>query len=311
MVAQTSSLIEPTTVVRRQRRRTTNIPPSVGFGLVAPSLVVFLGFVAVPVMAVFLTSFSRWTGFSVAAIEWIGIGNYVGLFNDPIFLRAFVHTLVFTVATTVLLNLAGFGLAVLVHTRVPGSAFLKAVLFLPVLLSPVIVGLMWSGLLRGVGGGVNQLLDFLGLIDRPVFWLGEWRFALAAIILATVWQFAGYDMILYYAGLQNVPQSLIEAAELDGTGFFGKLRHVVVPSLYHVMSVVVLLNIIGGLRIFDIVYVMTRGGPNRSTEVLATYMYEQGFQLNAMGVASAIAVIIVLLAVGFSVVRLRVLRHVA
>lgn len=309
MVAHTNSLVEPAVVVRRQRR-TTNVPQIVGFGLVAPSVLVFVGFVAVPVMAVVVTSFSRWTGFSVADIEWIGIGNYVGLLNDPIFLRALVHTLIFTVVTTLLLNLAGFGLAVLVHTRVPGSTLLRAVLFLPVLLSPVIVGLMWSGLLRGVGGGLNQLLDFVGLIDRPIFWLGEWRFALAAIILATVWQFAGYDMILYYAGLQNVPQSLIEAAELDGTGFFGKLRHVVVPSLYHVISVVVLLNIIGGLRIFDIVYVMTRGGPNRSTEVLATYMYEQGFQLNAMGVASAIAVIIVLLAVVFSVVRLRVLRHV-
>ena len=236
-----------------------------------------------PILAVVVTSFTRWTGFDINGITWTGAENYIGLLNDPIFLRAFLHTLVFTVATTMLLNAVGFGLALLIDTRVPGTRLLKAVLFLPVLLSPVIVGLMWSGLLRGVGGGLNQVLDLLGLIDRPIFWLGDKRFALAAIIIATVWQFAGYDMILYYAGLQNVPASLLEAAELDGTGFRGKLVHVVIPSLYHVMSVVILLNVIGGLRIFDIVYVMTRGGPSRSTEVLATYMYEQGFPAQCDG----------------------------
>jgi ABC-type sugar transport system permease subunit len=284
---------------RRERRPIASTV--VGLAMVAPSLLVFLGLIAVPIVAVVLISFTRWTGFNVADATWLGIGNYTTLLDDPVFQKAFIHTLLFTLATTLLLNAAGFGLAVLVNTRVPGTTLLKAVLFLPVLLSPVVVGLMWSDLLRGVGGGLNQLLAALGLIDQPVFWLGDRRFALAAVILATVWQFAGYDMILYYAGLQT----LLEAAELDGALFLAKLRHVVLPSLYSVMSVVVLLNIIGGLRIFDIVYVMTRGGPNRSTEVLATYMYEQGFKLNAMGVASAIAVVIVVLALAASVLRLR------
>jgi ABC-type sugar transport system permease subunit len=288
---------------RRERRPIASTV--VGLAMVAPSLLVFLGLIAVPIVAVVLISFTRWTGFNVADATWLGIGNYTALLADPVFQKAFIHTLLFTLATTLLLNAAGFGLAVLVNTRVPGTTLLKAVLFLPVLLSPVVVGLMWSDLLRGVGGGLNQLLAALKLIDQPVFWLGDRRFALAAVILATVWQFAGYDMILYYAGLQNVSETLLEAAELDGAHFLAKLRHVVLPSLYSVMSVVVLLNIIGGLRIFDIVYVMTRGGPNRSTEVLATYMYEQGFKLNAMGVASAIAVVIVVLALAASVLRLR------
>jgi len=288
---------------RRERRPIASTV--VGLAMVAPSLLVFVGLIAVPIVAVVLISFTRWTGFNVADVTWLGVGNYTALVGDPVFQKAFIHTLLFTLATTLLLNAAGFGLAVLVNTRVPGTTLLKAILFLPVLLSPVVVGLMWSDLLRGVGGGLNQLLSALGLIDQPVFWLGDHRFALAAVILATVWQFAGYDMILYYAGLQNVSETLLEAAELDGAHFLAKLRHVVLPSLYSVMSVVVLLNIIGGLRIFDIVYVMTRGGPNRSTEVLATYMYEQGFKLNAMGVASAIAVVIVVLALAASLLRLR------
>jgi len=296
------------TFARRSRRRASN--RTISMMLMAPTILIFFGFVAVPVVAVFLTSLSQWTGFDIKDVVWIGVENYVDLFHDPIFRGAFLHTLIFTVATTILLNAVGLGLAILINTHVAGTSFLKAVLFLPVLLSPIIVGLMWSGLLRGVGGGLNQLLDALGMINQPIFWLGDQRFALAAIIIATVWQFAGYNMILYYAGLQNVPESLLEAAELDRASSWKKFVHVVLPALYHVMSVVVLLNIIGGLRIFDIVYVMTRGGPNRSTEVLATYMYEQGFQLNSMGVASAIAVIIILLAVGASMLRLRLLRNV-
>lgn len=282
---------------------------AVSLMLAGPTLFVFIGLVAVPVLAVVAISLTSWTGFNVADIEWLGLGNYSGLLDDPIFRRAFLHTLVFTVATTLLLNAVGLGLALLVNTQARGTGFLKAVLFLPVLLSPVIVGLMWSGLLRGVGGGLNQLLSLLGLINQPVFWLGDERFALAAVILATVWQFAGYDMVLYHAGLQNVPRTLLEAADIDGARRWAKFRHVILPALYHVMAVVVLLNVIGGLRIFDIVYVMTRGGPNRGSEVLATYMYEQGFQLNAMGMAAAIAVVLILLAIGASALRLRVLRH--
>lgn len=273
-------------------------------------MLIFVGVIAVPVASVILTSFTHWTGFSLDNISWLGFNNYAGLIYDPIFRKALFNTLLFTLVTTLLLNLAGFGLAVLINTRVPGTRLLKAVLFLPVLLSPVVVGLMWSNLLRGVGGGLNNLLSAIGVINQPIFWLGDPHFALPAIILATIWQFAGYDTILYYAGLQNVPVTLLEAAKLDGASYLNQIRHIVIPALYPIISVVMLLNIIGGLRIFDIVYVMTRGGPNRATEVLATYMYEQGFQLNAMGVASAIAVIIILLAIIVAVVRLRALRHV-
>jgi ABC-type sugar transport system permease subunit len=281
-----------------------------GLALVAPTLLVFLGFVAVPVVVVALTSLTSWTGFQLSDISWLGIDNYRGLAKDPIFWKAFRQTLLFTVVTTLALNVVGFWLAYLINTKVRGSGFLKAVLFLPVLMSPVIVGLMWSNLLRGPGGGLNELLMSLGLVDDPIFFLGEAKWALVAVIMATVWQFAGYDMILYHAGLQSVPDTLLEAAALDGASRWATIRHVVLPALYPVISVVVLLNVIGGLRVFDIVYVMTRGGPDRNTEVLATYMYEQAFSLNAMGIASAIAVVIVVLAITLSVLRVRISRHV-
>ena len=301
------TVVQPRTASRSRRSRSNQT--IVGVVLVAPTVGLFLGFAALPVLIVLLTSLTSWTGYELSEATWLGIGNYGELTGDEIFWRAFRNTVVFAFATTLLLNVAGFLLALLVNTKVRGSGFLKAVVFLPVLMSPVIVGLMWSNLLGGAGGGVNAVLMSLGITQAPIFFLGDPTWALWAIIAATVWQFAGYDMLLYYAGLQAVPKSLLEAATLDGARFRHVQRYVVLPALLPVISVVVLLNVIGGLRIFDVVYVMTRGGPNRATEVLATYMYEQGFGLNRMGTASALAVIIVALAVVAAVVRSRVRLH--
>ena len=276
--------------------------------MVGPSLAVFLGLIAVPIVVVALVSLSEWTGFDIADISWLGVGNYRTIAGDDIFWRALRNTLLFTGLTTVLLNIIGFGIALLISTRVRGTGLLRGVVFLPALLPPVLVGLMWQRVLDAFGF-VNQILLWLGVADQPVFFLGEERFALWAIIGVTVWQFAGYDMILYYAGLQSVDRSMLEAAALDGARTPATVFRVIVPSMYHIVGVVALLNIIGGLKIFDVVFVMTRGGPNRSSEVLATYMFEQGFRLSIMGVASAIAVVIVVLAVIVSAARFRLARR--
>ncbi len=276
--------------------------------MVGPSLAVFLGLIAVPIVVVALVSLSEWTGFDIADISWLGVGNYRTIAGDDIFWRALRNTLLFTGLTTLLLNVIGFGIALLISTRVRGTGLLRGVVFLPALLPPVLVGLMWQRVLDAFGF-VNQILQWLGVADQPVFFLGEERFALWAIIGVTVWQFAGYDMILYYAGLQGVDRSMLEAAALDGARTPATVFRVIVPSMYHIVGVVALLNIIGGLKIFDVVFVMTRGGPNRSSEVLATYMFEQGFRLSIMGVASAIAVVIVVLAVIVSAARFRLARR--
>ena len=291
-----------------ERRRGGNYAPSLGVAMVGPSLAVFLGLIAVPIVVVALVSLSEWTGFDIADITWLGIENYRTLIGDDIFWRALRNTLLFTGLSTLLLNVIGFGIALLISTRVRGTGLLRGVVFLPALLPPVLVGLMWQRVLDAFGF-VNQILRQLGVTDQPLFFLGEERFALWAVIGVTVWQFAGYDMILYYAGLQGVDRSMLEAAALDGARTPATVFRVIVPSMYHIVGVVALLNIIGGLKIFDVVFVMTRGGPNRSSEVLATYMFEQGFRLSIMGVASAIAVVIVAMAVIFSVARFRMARR--
>ena len=276
--------------------------------MVAPSLAVFVGLIAVPIVVVALVSLSEWTGFDIADVTWLGVENYRTIAGDDIFWRALRNTLLFTGLTTLFLNVIGFGVALLISTRVRGTGLLRGVIFLPALLPSVLVGLMWQRVLDAFGF-VNQILQWLGVADQPVFFLGEERFALWAIIGVTVWQFAGYDMILYYAGLQGVDRSMLEAAALDGARTPATVFRVIIPSMWHIVGVVALLNIIGGLKIFDVVFVMTRGGPNRSSEVLATYMFEQGFRLSIMGVASAIAVVIVVLAVISSVARFRLAKR--
>ena len=160
-------------------------------------------------------SLSEWTGFDIADVRWLGLENYRTIAGDEIFWRALRNTLLFTGLTTLFLNVIGFGAALLISTRVRGTGLLRGVIFLPALLPSVLVGLMWQRVLDAFGF-VNQILQRLGLAEQPVFFLGEERWALLAIIGVTVWQFAGYDMILYYAGLQSVDRSMLEAAALDG-----------------------------------------------------------------------------------------------
>jgi raffinose/stachyose/melibiose transport system permease protein len=276
----------------------------VGLAFVLPSMAVFTAFLVLPVASVFFISLLRWAGFRIGDWQFIGLDNFGQLVGDPVFWSAFIHTIVFTVATTVLLNVLGFGYALLIASRLRGHAFAKSVLFLPVLLSPVVVGLMWSRILDAFGA-VNQLITIVAPKAQPVLFLGSPSLVLPSIIVAIVWQFTGYNMLLYYAGLQKLPQEQLEAASIDGAGYRSAIRHVVIPSLYPVAGTVILLNVIGGLRIFDLIYIMTRGGPNRSSEVMATYMYEQGFKFSDMGYAGAIAVVIVALSIVAAVLRLQ------
>lgn len=284
------------------RRQLT--PAWLGLAFVLPAVVVFSLFLALPVLAVSGIAVLQWAGFKLGDWSFVGLDNFGRMAGDPVFWRAFGDTLMFTVATTIVLNITGFGYALMVASRVRGSSLAKSALFLPVLISPVIVALMWSRILDAFGA-FNQLISMVLPHTKPILFLGSPDIALPSVIVATVWQFTGYNMLLYYAGLQNLPRDQLEAAGIDGAGKRATILHIVIPSLYPVIGTAVLLNVIGGLRIFDLIYVMTRGGPNRATEVLATYMYEQAFKISDMGYAAAIAVVIVVLSLAAAAARIR------
>lgn len=280
----------------------------IGFVFSLPSILFFVFFISIPVIFTIVLTFAEWKGFQLSDIKFIGFNNYISLFKDKIFYKSLLNTTVFVVLTTVTLNLLGFLGALIIDTKIPGTKFLKNAVFLPVLLSPIIIGIMWSRMLDAFGI-INKLLQSAHIIKLPILFLGSEKIALYTIIIATIWQFTGYDMLIYYAGLQGIPKDILEAARIDGANEAKVITKIIIPSLSPVITIAMLLNIIGGYKVFDIVYVMTAGGPNRASEVLATYLFQQAFRFNNMGYASVIAVIIIILSLIISVVRFRLTKQ--
>lgn len=270
---------------------------------IAPATIFFAMFLLLPVIAVVMIAFTKWAGFDVNNIPWAGTDNFRALRSDTVFVDALVHTVVFVVASTVLLNVVGLALASLINTRVRGNEFLRVAVFVPLALSPVLTAILWNQILGPYGLINTMLVETLGLRSTPIGFLGDPGIALWTVIGASVWQYAGYNTLLYYAGLQSLPQERIEAARIDGAGVFNRLRFVVIPYLRPVIAVVVVLNLIGGWKVFDLVYVLTGGGPDRRTEVLSTYLYQQAFSFNAVGYASTIALVIIGLATASALLR--------
>jgi len=273
-----------------------------------PAILFFLVFIFIPVIFTFVLSLTAWKGFVLSDIKLTGFGNFAELFSDDIFFRALANTLIFVAVTTVLLNVLGFLGASLIETRAPGATVFKSAVFLPVLLAPIIIGIMWSRMLDAFGI-VNQVLRSIHATTLPILFLGDEHIALYTVIGATIWQYTGYDMLLYFAGLQGVPHEQVEAARMDGASPLAVTRHVVIPFLAPVIAITMLLNMIGGFKVFDIVYVMTAGGPNNSSHVFATYLFQQAFRFNRMGYASVIAIVIILFSIVAAVFRLRIVRR--
>jgi len=270
---------------------------------IAPATIFFALFLLFPVLAVVFLAFTSWTGFDIGQIAVTGAGNFSQLTSDSVFVSAFIHTVIFVVVSTVALNCVGLPIALLLNTKVAGHDFLRVALFLPLGLSPVLTAILWQEVL-GPYGFINQVVvHLLHLQSTPIEFLGSPHLALWTVLLASVWQYTGYNMLLYYAGLQSLPKERSEAAAIDGAGALRRLRYVTLPYLRPVIAVVVVLNLIGGWKVFDLVYVLTGGGPNHSSEVLSTYLYQQAFTINKVGYASSIAVAIIALATVSALMR--------
>lgn len=270
---------------------------------IAPASAFFAVFLLFPVIAALALAWTDWSGFEVSQIAWVGGDNFAELAADDVFDDALWHTVVFVVATTVLLNVVGLAIALLINTRVRGSEFLRVAMFLPLGLSPVITAVLWQYLL-GPYGLVNQLLGgTLGIVSEPIEFLGDPDLALATVIAAAIWQYSALNMLLFYAALQSLPADRLEAAAIDGAKWWSRLRWIVIPYLRPALAITVVLNLIGGWKVFDLVYVLTRGGPDRATEVLSTYLYQQAFQFNHVGYAAVIAIVVTVLAIGSALLR--------
>jgi len=276
-----------------------------GWLFLFPGLAVYLVFVFYPILKTIQTSLYQWDGFS-ANRTFIGMENYRQLFADGLFFKAISHNIIFLLFYSLIPILIGLLLANLLGRKpLPGLDFFRAGLFLPQVLSMIVVGVIWRWIYNPVFGPLNQLLRAIGLgsLTRP--WLGDFSMALPAVGVVGTWVQYGFCMVLFIAGLQKIPLELYEASDLDGAGGFQQFLHITLPGLRSELGVAMITTIIAALRVFDLVYVTTRGGPGDSTIVTAFLIYRSAFQQNRIGYAAAVATVlsIIIFLISLLVVR--------
>jgi raffinose/stachyose/melibiose transport system permease protein len=247
-------------------------------------------------------SFFQWDGISNDR-TWVGIQNYVDTLTDNTFTIALYNTLVFSAVTVFIQAAVGLLLAVLLKEKIPGNMFFKGIFFLPVIMAPVVLTTIFRLILDTNIGALNNLLRSIGLNKLAVSWLGDPKYALFSIICVNIYNWMGFSMMTYYAGLMSVDGQVYESAKLDGAGFLKTLFFITIPMLKGTTASLLLLGIIGSLKTFDIVFLLTGGGPGRSTEFLTTFLYRKAFDEYNSGQAASIGMIVLIIALVLSVIQ--------
>lgn len=273
----------------------------------APAGLLLLAFVLVPSVLGGLFAFTNWNGLSWN-FDWVGVQNFATFAQDPGAYGALLHTLVITVVVVIGQNLLGLLLAVALNSSIKSRNVLRVLFFAPVLVTPVIIAYLW-GFIFSANGPMNAFLAAIGLGEFRQVWLGNPDLALWGVIMVILWQFSGYLMVIYLAGLQSVPDELVEAARLDGAGSVRIFFAVTLPFLKPAVVIGILLVTIGGLKTFDQVWVLTGGGPGTATQTLATIVYQTAFEFGRYGYATAIALVMTVLIIIFSLIQVRITRR--
>ena len=259
-----------------------------------PALVLYGLFVIRPLIETAWISLHNWDGIN-AAMGWAGLGSYARAGADPVFWTALRNNLLWVAVSIIGPMLLGLALAVLLSQVRWGSRLYSGIFFTPVVLNLIIVGLVWGLMYNPLIGPINAALRAVGLDSLAGGWLGNPVTVTPAIILAGNWTYFGFCMVVFFAGLQSVDYDLICAAVIDGANAFQRFVHVLVPQLANHITLLVVFSIIGSFKVFDIVWVMTMGGPNNASEVIATYMYWQSFMNGRVGFGAALAMVLTVL----------------
>ncbi|MGK5684086.1 carbohydrate ABC transporter permease [Actinoplanes sp. URMC 104] len=276
------------TAARSGGRRTA--PP---WWFVLPALLLFAFVVLVPSARGVYYAFTDWDGLD-PDFAVIGLRNFTDMLSDGDALSAVWHTVIIAVAITVIQNGIGLLLALGVNSMIKTRNFLRVLLFAPAVVTPIVTAYLWRNLL-GPDGAVNSLLGAVGLGSWRQDWLGDPDLALWMIVLVVVWQFAGYSMVIFLAGLQSIPREIYEAAAIDGTGAVRRFWSIVRPLLAPAITINLMLSIIGGIKLFDQVYALTGGGPGHATDTISTLIYKDAFTLGEFGYSIALAVVLTII----------------
>lgn len=291
-------------VPTKRRRRNFLAPP---WWFAAPALLVYAVVVLYPSGSGIAYAFTDWSG--IGDRSFIGLDNFITLLHDEAARGSLLNTLLLTVAIVVAQNGIGLLLALGVHARIKSRAVLRTIFFAPVVVSPVMVAFLWKYVYNpDPDNGLNAILGAVGLDGLRQDWLGDPDLALWSVAGMVIWQFAGYSMVIFLAGLESVPHSLHEAAMIDGAGRFQRFRFVTWPLLAPALTVNIMLSTIGGLKLFDQVYAATNGGPGYASETLSTVLYKQAFVFGNFGYSTAIALVLALFVAAVSLVQIHYLR---
>ncbi len=266
-----------------------------------PNLLGFLIFILGPIIASFCLSFTSWD--LLTPVKWIGFENYQTLITDQVFWKVLWNTIYYTIGTVPAGIIISLFLAIALNQKIKGVKIFRATYFLPVISSTVAVAVVWQWLYNPEFGLLNYLLALIG-IEGPK-WLTSTTWAMPAIIVTSIWKNLGFNMLLFLAGLQGIPETFYEAAQIDGANWWQQFRNITIPLLSPTTFFVVIMSIINSFQVFDQIYIMTEGGPARSTSVLVHYLYQNAFEYFKMGYASAIAYVLFFLVFIITLIQLK------
>jgi raffinose/stachyose/melibiose transport system permease protein len=258
-----------------------------------PAMLLFAFVVLVPSARGVYYAFTDWDGLD-PNLSFIGLRNFADMVRDPDAVQAVWHTLVIAVAITIIQNGFGLLLALGVNSLIKSRNVLRVLLFAPVVVTPIVTAYLWRNLL-GPDGAVNSLLGAVGLASWQQDWLGDPQLALWSVVAVIVWQFAGFSMVIFLAGLQSVPREIFEAAAIDGGGPVRRFWSITRPLLAPAFTINLMLSIIGGIKLFDQVYALTGGGPGHATDTISTLIYKDAFILGEFGYSIALAVVLTII----------------
>ncbi|HEW7839240.1 TPA: sugar ABC transporter permease [Streptococcus pneumoniae] len=278
-----------------------------GYSFLAPALILLGIFLVIPVGMVIYYTFTDYYLLTPDERKFVGFENFIRLTKDPIFLKSFLNTLKFIVWIIPVQLGAALGMALIVNKKRKGNMFFKVAFFAPVVMSLVVISILWLYLLNPNSGLLNAILNKVGIASQP--FLTSPKQAMYAIVFVSAWQGAGYQMLLFLGGMQNIPQDVYEAAELDGFSKWAQFRYITMPLLKPTALFVLLTTLISAFKLIVQPMVMTQGGPLNSTITMVYYIYQQGFTDRLVGYSSSIALVFTTLIGMISLVQRRVLKE--
>jgi ABC-type sugar transport system permease subunit len=293
---------EPAAPTRRRSLR----PALVGWSFILPNFLGFALLTLVPMVFGLALSFMDWSPWGDP--EWVGFENFERMFRNSTFWFALWNTTYYAAGHIPLTMAVSLGLALLLNRTLAGLGFFRTAFFLPYVTSLVAVAVVWNMLFNPASGPVNQFLQLVGVSDPPG-WTSSTAWAMPAVIVASVWRDMGYYMVLFLAGLQTIPTELYEAARVDGANAWQRFWNVTLPGLRPTTFFVLIMCTVASFKVFDLIVVMTDGGPGRATKVLSQMIYEEGIREGRFGLASAISLVLFVLVAGFTVIQFLIQRR--